>query len=72
MCNKEVDHYRRALEFVLECYKIQKLCDKAVGTYPTTIKFVSLNAITFRKCMIKQLIDVFLHLILFLTGIKLK
>ena len=40
MCNKAVDNYPNALEFVLKCYKTQKMCDKAVNTYRSTIKFV--------------------------------
>ena len=35
-----IDYYPHALEFVPECYKIQKMCDDAVDTY-STIKFVS-------------------------------
>ena len=31
MCNKAVDNYPHALEFVPECYKTQKMCDKAVN-----------------------------------------
>ena len=30
MCNKAVDNYSHALEFVPECYKTQKMCDKAI------------------------------------------
>ena len=37
MCNKAVDNYPHALEYVSECYKT---CDKAVDTYPSTTKFV--------------------------------
>ena len=40
MCNKAVDNYPHALEFVTECYKTQNMCDKAVDTYPSTTKFV--------------------------------
>ena len=47
-----------ALEFVPECYKTQKMCDKTVNTYPSTIKFVRESFIT-QKCVIKQLIDIF-------------
>ena len=31
MCNQAVDNYAHALEFVPECYKTQKMCDKAVN-----------------------------------------
>ena len=40
MCNKAVENYLHALEFVPECYKTQNMCDKAVNTYPATIEFV--------------------------------
>ena len=35
------------LEFVPECHEIQKMCDKAVNNYLSTIKFV-------RECPITQ------------------
>ena len=34
MCNKIIGNYPHALEFVPECYKTQKMSDKAVNTYP--------------------------------------
>ena len=40
MCNKAVENYPHALEYVSECYQTQKMFDKAVDTYPSTIKFV--------------------------------
>ena len=40
MCNKAVENYLHALEFVPECYKTQNMCDKAVNTCPATIEFV--------------------------------
>ena len=70
MCNKAVDNYPRELEFVPERYKIQKMCDKAVNTYPSTIAFVPECFMT-QECVIEQLIDDFLYLILFLIDIKL-
>ena len=39
-CNRAVDKYPHALEFIPEYYKTQEMCDKAVGTNPSTIKFV--------------------------------
>ena len=39
MCNEVVDNYANALEFVPECNKTQKMCDKAVNTYPSTMNF---------------------------------
>ena len=40
MCDKAVDNYPHALEFVPEFYKLEKMCDKAVDTHPSTIEFV--------------------------------
>ena len=40
MYSKAVDHYPHALEFVPECYKIQKMCNKDVDIQPPTIQFV--------------------------------
>ena len=34
MCVKAVAHYYHALRFVPNIYKTQKMCNKAVGTYP--------------------------------------
>ena len=51
-------------------YITQKLCDKAVNTSHSTIEFPI--AIRPKKCVIKLLIDVFLHFLIFLIGVKLK
>ena len=40
MCNKAVDNYTHALEFVSYQYKTQVMCIKAVDNYPSTIKYV--------------------------------
>ena len=40
MCDKNVDNYPFALEFLPERYKIQTICDEAVDTCPSTIQFV--------------------------------
>ena len=69
MCNKVVENY--ALEFVPECYKTQKMSDKTVNTYPSTIKFVPECFMT-QKCVNKVVNRCFLYLILFLINIKLK
>ena len=37
MGNKAVENYSHSLEFVSECYKTQKMCDKTANTYPSTI-----------------------------------
>ena len=34
MCDQAVDNYSHALRFVLDCFKTQKMCNKAVGTCP--------------------------------------
>ena len=39
-CNKAVDNYPHALEFVPDCYKTQEMCNKAVNIYRSTTKFV--------------------------------
>ena len=47
MCNKAVENYPHALEFVPECYK---MCDKAVNTYPSPIEFVPECFMTQKMC----------------------
>ena len=47
MCNKAVDNYPHALEFVPECYTTQKICDKAFNTYPSVLKDLFLYLILF-------------------------
>ena len=37
MCDKTVDNYCCALKCVPDCFKTQKLSDKAINTYPSTI-----------------------------------
>ena len=70
MCNKAVDNYPHALEFVAERYKAQTMCDKAVSTYPSTIKFVPVCNMTQEMCN-KAVNSCFLYFILFLINIKL-
>ena len=36
MCNKVVDNYLHALEYVPDCYMTQNMRDKAVNTHPST------------------------------------
>ena len=38
MCNKAVDNYPQALDFVPEYLITLKMCDKAVNNYLSTIK----------------------------------
>ena len=39
MCGEAVENYAHALEFVPNCYKTQKICDKAANTSPSAIQF---------------------------------
>ena len=39
MCIKVVSNCPHALKVVPKSYKTQKICDEAVSTYPSTIKF---------------------------------
>ena len=58
MCNKAVNNYPHALGFVAECCKTQKMCDKADHTHSPTLNMF-LNALSLKKCVIKQFIDDF-------------
>ena len=40
MCNKAADSYAHSLGSIPNCYKAQKICDKAASTYPSTIQFI--------------------------------
>ena len=40
MCDKAVNNYAYALEFVPNRHKTQEVCDKAVDDNPSTIKYV--------------------------------
>ena len=73
MCNNAVDNYPHALEFVSECYKTQKMRDKAIDTHPYTsaTQFVPECYKTQEMCY-KAVNRWFLYLILFLINIKLK
>ena len=72
-CDKGILENGRILKFVPDCYKDQEMCDKGVNNYPQTLKFVLdcykslqynlfLNAVRPKKCVIKLLIYIFLHL----------
>ena len=37
MCDDAVDNYVYALGSLSDCYKTQKMCNKAVGTYTSAI-----------------------------------
>ena len=70
MCDKAVGNYPHALEFVLQCYKTQKMGDKAVDTYPSIIEYVADQFITQKMCD-KAANSCILYLIIFLINIKL-
>ena len=55
----------------LNATRHKKMCDKAVSTYPSTIKFVPECFMTQEMCN-KAVNRYFLYLILFLINIKLK
>ena len=69
MSNRAVDNYAQRLEFVPDCYKTQKMYNKPIDIYDSAIQ---LTNIRLKKCAIKLLILVFLHLILSLINIRLK
>ena len=71
MGNKAVENYSHSLEFVSECYKTRKMCDKTVNTYPSTIACFTECFMTKEMCD-KSVNSCFLHLILFLVGMNLK
>ena len=58
MFNKQLIITPHTLEFVPECNKTQKMCNKAVNTYTSSIKIVSECLMT-QEIVIKQLIDAF-------------
>ena len=71
MCNKAVDNYPHALEFVSECYNTEKLFDKDANTNSSIMQFVPECYKTqgmwdkaFNKC--------FLTFFVFLINIKIK
>ena len=71
MCNKAVDNYPHASEFVSEWYKTQNICVKAVDPYPSTTKFVPEYLMT-EEIFDKAVNRCFSYLLLFLIYIKLK
>ena len=70
MCNKAVDNYPHALEFVPKCFMTQNMCDKAVNTYSSTIKIVPEFYKTQEMC--NKAVNRCFFFILFLIDIKLK
>ena len=41
MKNVSVENYPQALKFVPDCFKTQKMFNKAVGIYPSSMQFFS-------------------------------
>ena len=70
-CNKAVNNYPHAFEFVPECYMTRKYCDKVVDTHSTTIKYVP-ECYKTQEMYYKAVHRCFLYLILFLIKIKLR
>ena len=68
MCDKAVDDYAHALEFVLDYYKTKKMCNKAVSFILLQYSLF-LDAI---KYVIRLLTLVLMYFILFLIDVKLK
>ena len=70
MCNRVVNNYAAALEFVPDCYKTQKIRDKAVDIYSSSvIKFVPEYYKTQKMCD-KAVYTCPLYFILFLVNIR--
>ena len=65
MCEKAVDYYPIALEYVPCCYMTQEMCEKAVDTYPSGLMHVSCYK---TKKMCEKAIDVCLSLINFVPN----
>ena len=40
MFTESVNKYPHALEFIPECYKTERMCNKAVNTHPSAIKYI--------------------------------
>ena len=57
MCNKAIDTYPSAIQFVPKCYKTQEMCDKAFDSFLPTLK-LALDWFVTSK-MIKKLDAIF-------------
>ena len=54
MCNKGIDTYASAIQFVPDRYKAQEMCGKAVDTCPFIFDSVPDRCdVRFKKCVIK-------------------
>ena len=61
MCDKAVENYSHALEFVPECDKTKKCVIKLLILILLQYNLFS-NAIRLKKCVIEQFMDAFLYL----------
>ena len=71
MSDKAVDNFAHGLKPAPDCYATEKMCNKSVTTYPSTIELVP------EFCKTQEMYDkvgnsYFLYFILFLIDIKLK
>ena len=71
MCDKAVDNYVHALQFVPDYYKAQKICNKAVNISRSSIQFVSECYKNLEMCD-KSINTWSLYLVLFAIDIRLK
>ena len=58
VCNKAIDTYLSAVQFVPHWYKSQKMCYKPDNTYPFVF-FLSLINTNLKKCLIKLSLKIF-------------
>ena len=61
MCDNIVLENGGMLKFIHDCYKNQKMCNKAIDNYAHALDFVPdcFNTTILKKCVIKLLILVF-------------
>ena len=74
MTDKSILGNSRTIKSFPDCYKVQKMCNRAVDNYRITVdafEFVPECSVTQEMCD-KAVNRCFLYLILFLIGIKLK
>ena len=52
MCDKAVDNYLNALEFILDYYKTHKICNKTVSIYPSIMQCI-FECYNTQECVMK-------------------
>ena len=67
----DYDNYAEALNYVPTVIQLKKMCNEVVDSNPSA-NSLFLNALKFKKCMIKLLTLLHFHFILFLINIRLK